>query len=106
MDHRVRIVFPGGDTREFEFTEQDLAGMDRRAAREWLDGEFQAAGCVPVNPVGKILIADTVLALAKAQSPKTFTAASAWGQKFLRAVAAAFDAPVLTIDLANQTLGY
>ncbi|HCX33692.1 MAG TPA: hypothetical protein DHV08_09075 [Rhodocyclaceae bacterium] len=106
MDCHLKIIFPDGASSEFEITAADLAGLDKSAAREWLNNEFQAAGCVPTNPVGKILIADTVLMLAKAQSPKTFRTPSAWGMQFLRNVAVAFGAPVLTIDLANQTLGY
>lgn len=106
MDCHLKIIFPDGATREFEFSAEELEGLTRQAAREWIGEQFQAAGCTPSNPVGKLLIADTVLILAKAQSPKTFLEPSEWGRQFLRAVAVAFGARAVTLDLANQVIGY
>ena len=84
----------------------DLAGMDARKAQEWLGREFEAAGCVPTNPVGKLLLADKILCLAKTQKDAVYAEPTPWVNSFVRAAAAAIGRAVLTIDLGNHSLGY
>jgi hypothetical protein len=106
MGCHVTIVTGNGERHEFELHDADLAGLDARKAQEWLGQEFESAGCVPTNPVGKLLLADKILCLAKTQKDSAYAAPTPWVISFLRAAAAAMGRPVLTIDLGNHSLGY
>ena len=106
MGCHVTIVTNNGERHEFELLDADLAGMDTRQAQEWLGQEFESAGCVPTNPVGKLLLADKILCLAKTQKESVYASPSPWVKSFVRASAAAIGRSVLTIDLGNHTLGY
>lgn len=106
MGCHVTIVAGSGERYEFELHDAELAGMEARAAQEWLGREFEAAGCVPTNPVGKLLLADKILCLAKTQKEAAYAEPSPWVKQFVRAAAAAIGRAVLTIDLANHALGY
>ena len=77
-----------------------------RTAQDWLGQEFEGAGCVPTNPVGKLLLADKILVLAKTQPPQGYAQPGPWLKDFLRAAACSLGRPALTIDLARHSLGY
>jgi hypothetical protein len=102
----LTIAFADGERLEFELHEADVARFSADAAHQWLGEEFEAAGCVPSNPMGKLLAADKVVGLAKAQPRRVFESPTAWTRDYLCAVAASLGRPVVTIDLANHTLGY
>lgn len=106
MGSHITVVTSGGERHEFELSDADLAGLTPQQAQEWLGREFEAAGCVPTNPVGKLLLADKILCLAKSQPEAVYAAPTAWVRDFLRAAAGAMGRPVLTIDLGNHALGY
>lgn len=106
MGCHVTIVAASGERYEFELHDADLAGLDARQAQEWLGQEFEAAGCVPTNPVGKLLLADKILCLAKTQKEAAYAEPSPWAKQFVRAAATAIGRAVLTIDLGNHSLGY
>ncbi len=106
MGCHVTIVTTKGERHEFELHDADLIGMDARKAQEWLGHEFESAGCVPTNPVGKLLLADKILCPAKTQKDAAYANPSPWVKSFVRAAAAAIDRSVLTIDLGNHSLGY
>mgnify|MGYP001185004758 CR=1 FL=1 len=106
MGCHVTVVTGKGERYELELHDSDLAGMDARKAQEWLGREFEAAGCVPTNPVGKLLLADKILCLAKTQQDSAYAEPTLWVNSFVRAAAAAIGRSVLTIDLGNHSLGY
>lgn len=106
MNSHVTVVLVNGERIEFELSDKELAGFEYRAAHDWLGREYEAAGCVPTNPMGKLLLADKVLSLAKSRPERIFTEPDAWTHTFLRAALRAIERPVLTIDLANNSLGY
>lgn len=106
MTSHVTVVLASGERVEFEISDQELAGFDHRAAHDWLGREYEAAGCVPTNPMGKLLLADKVVSLARSRPERMFTEPDAWTSTFLRAAVQAIERPVITIDLANNSLGY
>lgn len=106
MGCHVTVVTGNGERYEFELLDADLAGLDARKAQEWLGQEFEAAGCVPTNPVGKLLLADKILCLAKTQKESAYAEPTPWVNSFVRAAAAAIGRSVLTIDLGSHSLGY
>jgi hypothetical protein len=106
MACHLSIIFADGTQVDYQLSEAEVREVDSQVAHAWLDREFENAGCVPANPVGKLLTADKILGLAKAQSPRSFDPPSPWIKDFLRATAAALARPVITIDLGRYTLGF
>jgi hypothetical protein len=106
MSSHVTVVLANGERIEFEIADKEVAALEHRAAHDWLGREYEAAGCVPTNPMGKLLLADKVLSLARSRPERAFTEPDAWTQAFLRAALRAIERPVLTIDLGNNSLGY
>jgi hypothetical protein len=106
MACHLSVVFADGQRMDYELHDAEIARFGRDEAKNWLGQEFEAAGCVPSNPVGKLLLADRIIGLAKEQSKRDFDPPSPWMKEFLAATAAALNCPVVTIDLGNDTLGY
>jgi hypothetical protein len=106
MACHLTIAFADGERLEYELSDADVARFTPEAAHAWLGEEFEAAGCVPSNPMGKLLVADRIVGLAKAQPRRMFEPGNVWGQDFIRAAAAALRRPVVTIDLINHSLGF
>jgi hypothetical protein len=106
MACHLSIVFADGGQLDYELSDADIGGMTAVAAHEWLDREYEAAGCVPSNPVGKLLMADKIVSLAKSQSRRAFDPPTPWVMDFLRATAAALERPLVTIDFGRHSLGY
>jgi hypothetical protein len=106
MACHLAVVFADGERLDYELSDADVSRFDQDAAHAWLGEEFEAAGCVPSNPVGKLLLADKIVSLAKAQSRRIFDPPTPWMKDFLAATAAALRCPVVTIDVGNHTLGY
>jgi hypothetical protein len=106
MACHLSVVFADGAQIDYELSDAEMGGLDAQSAHAWLDQEYEAAGCVPSNPVGKLLMADKIVSLAKSQSRRAFDPPSPWIKDFLRATAAALDRPVITIDCGLHTLGF
>ncbi len=102
----LTIVGSKGRRYEFELTDNDLAGFDAQQARHWLGDEFARAGCVPTHPVGKLLLADEILCLARTRDEAVYARLTPWSRTFICAAAVAIGRPVLTLDLATHSLGY
>ncbi len=68
------VVVSFGEGREYEFrvTQADLAAQDADAARQWFEHEFVVLECTPSNPVGKLLIVDQILNVAKYAGENAF----------------------------------
>jgi len=106
MACHLSVVFADGEQLDYELSDAELGGMTVAAAQDWLDREYEAAGCVPTNPVGKLLMADKIVGLAKSQSRRAYSPPGAWVKDFLRATAVALQRPVVTIDFGRHTLGF
>lgn len=106
MACHLSVVFADGQRVDYELHDAEIARFDRDEAKNWLGREFEAAGCVPSNPVGKLLLADRIVGLAKEQPRRDFDPPSPWMKDFLAAAAAALDRPVVIIDLASDSLGF
>jgi len=105
MSCRITVVLADGERLEFDVPVREAA-WDSHAAHEWLAREFENAGCEPANPVGKLLLADKVLSLAKTVPFSAFAEPTPWLRDYFKAVACAIGRPVVTIDLAGNSLGY
>lgn len=106
MTCHVSVVFDDGQRIDYEVHDAEIARFSREEAKNWLGREFEAAGCVPSNPVGKLLLADRIIGLVKEQPKRDFDPPGPWMKDFLAATAAALACPVVTIDLGADTLGF
>lgn len=106
MSCHLSVIFDDGVRLDYEIHDAEIARFGRDEAKDWLGSEFEAAGCVPSNPMGKLLLADRVIGLAKEQPRRDFDPPSSWMKDFLAATAAALGSPVVTIDLGNDSLGF
>jgi hypothetical protein len=106
MSCRITILFNDGQAFEAQVDDADAARFSHDSAHQWLGREFEEAGCVPSNPMGKLLAADKIVTLAKSRTRAAFESRSAWVKDYLAATAAALGRPMVTINLADHTLGY
>lgn len=106
MSRRVIVSF-GQDT-EFEFfvSAADVAALTADAARQWFDREFVALECDVPSPIGKVLIADRVLSVAKYAGAERFRDQHEWALEFARNTAVMLDRDLVRVDVPNYTVGY
>jgi hypothetical protein len=100
------MLFSDGQELETQVTDTEIARFTHATAHQWLGREFEEAGCVPGNPMGKLLAADKIVGLAKSRTRAVFESNSPWVRDYFGATAAALEKPLVTINLADHTLGY
>ncbi|AWI76188.1 hypothetical protein CEW83_13960 [Parazoarcus communis] len=105
MSQTVIVSF--GEDREYEFLvhDADVAGMEREQARSWLAKEFEDLECTPSNPMGKILVLDMILNVAKYGGEHRFEQGGDWAKKFAAVTAVVLARPVMKVDVSNFTVG-
>ncbi|MCX8086435.1 MAG: hypothetical protein N3C63_05960 [Rhodocyclaceae bacterium] len=101
MSSIVSVVFDGN--REYELIAQ--AGGSREEASRWLDEQWQALECEPANPMGKVLLLDKILCVAKYAGEDRFAAGGEWAKRYANAVATLLERPVVRIDVAARVVG-
>lgn len=101
------VIVSFGENREYELTvnDADTAGLARDQARAWLSKEFEDLECTPSNPMGKVLVLDMILNVAKYGGEHRFQQAGEWARKFAAVTAVALARPVMRVDVANFTVG-
>lgn len=106
MQHHVIVSF--GDDREFEYRipAAAKAGQAADEARRWFEREFVDLECDLPTPIGKVLLADRVLSVAKYAGERRFREDQDWAQQFARNAAAVLGRELVRVDVANYTLGY
>ncbi|QEL65442.1 hypothetical protein OTERR_19660 [Oryzomicrobium terrae] len=106
MQYDVVVVYGRDREYTFRFTEADLQGTSDTDARRWFDKEFVDLECEPTNPMGKVLIIDKILNVAKYGGEARFGAGNTWGQTFARNTAAALQRPTVRIDVPAFQIGF
>ncbi len=104
MDHQASIIMPGGNRYDIHLAADEVAAVDATTARAMIGEAFAEAGLETTNPVGKILLVDQILLLAREHKEALWAAPDTRTKLFLVAVLAALRRPTVTIDLANQRL--
>jgi hypothetical protein len=107
-DMLQHVIVSFGDDKEFEYkvTAADLAGLKAEDARKWLDREFEDLECDVPNPIGKVLLVDRILSVAKYAGERRFREHRDWAEQFARNAAAVMGREVVRVDVANYTVGY
>lgn len=106
MRHHVIVSFGKDNDLEFKFTSEDVAGTTADEARGWFDREFVALECDVPTPVGKILLADRILSVAKYAGERRFREQHDWAQRFAHHAARLLGRELIRVDVAGYTIGY
>ena len=75
-------------------------------ARRWFDNEFSVLECEPSNPMGKVLILDKILNVAKYGGEQRFFDGKEWAKTFARNAALALGRDTVKVDLVDFSIGY
>ncbi len=105
MTHSITVAFGPGRDYEFTVSAEEKSGMSRDQARAWLAKEFESLECTPTNPMGKVLVLDMILNVAKYGGEARFQAGGEWAQQFAQTVAVCLDRPALRVDVPGFIVG-
>ncbi len=103
MRSEVFVRLEGG--QEYRFSVDEGQAMPHDLARIWLDGQFVELGCEPLRATGKVLLADKLIAIARAAGA-TLLDDPQWSAGFARAAGAALARPVVRLDVPSMTVSY
>ena len=105
--HQNVIVSFGNDKRfEYKLTPENLAGYTGDQARKWFDREFQELECDVPTPMGKVLLVDRILSVARYGGERRFRDNAEWGEQFARNAAVMTGREVLRVDVEKNTIAY
>lgn len=105
MFYTVTVSFGPNSEYEFKFLDQDVQTQPREEASHWLHREFEALECAPRNPVGKILLLDMILDVAKYGGEDRFAAGGDWAKRFALCCAATLKRDTIRVDVLNLVIG-
>ncbi|ATE61916.1 hypothetical protein [Thauera sinica] len=105
MSYQVIVSFGAGREYEFAVHDAEVAGLTKDQARAWLAQEFDALECTPSNPMGKVLVLDMILNVAKYGGEPRFQQAGDWARQFARAAAAVLERPAIRVDVKGFVVG-
>lgn len=101
MSSIVSVVFDRN--REYELIAH--AGSSHEEANDWLNAQWAELECEPSNPMGKVLILDKILSVARHGGEKRFAEPGEWSQRYANAVATVLERPVVRVDVADRSVG-
>ncbi len=106
MHQNVIVSFGEDNEVEFKVTADDLKGLTADKARQWLAREFEALECEVPTPIGKVLLADLILSVAKYSGERRFKKEHDWAEQFARNAAVLMGRNVVRVDVANYAISY
>ena len=105
MRGTVIVSFGRGREYELRITAGDKPLPTEQEGELWLSQQFEEFGCTPRSVVGKVLVLDKVLEVARAASEKRFAGDIAWAERYARAVLAILKRESVRVDVAENTVG-
>jgi hypothetical protein len=105
--HQHVIVSFGNDKRfEYKLTSEDTSGLTADAARKWFDREFVELECDVPAPMGKVLLVDRILSVARYSGERRFREHPDWAVQFARNAVAMTGREVLRVDVEKNAISY
>jgi hypothetical protein len=101
MSSIVKVVFDR--VQEYELIAH--TGISRDEAGQWLNAQWEELECETTNPMGKVLVLDKILGIAKYAGEKRFAEAGEWARHYANAVAAVLQRPAVRVDVADHAIG-
>lgn len=106
MLYHVTVIFGKDKEYEFKMSDADLSGRSAEEARRWFDKEFTDLECEPSNPVGKVLIIDKILSVARYGGEARFVDRKDWALDFVRYAALALGRDTIRVDVSSFSISY
>ncbi|GAA5185088.1 hypothetical protein GCM10025771_40690 [Niveibacterium umoris] len=102
------LIVSFGEGRDYEFhaSDDELAAIETRAARQWFDREFVELECTPTNPMGKLLIVDQILNVGKYGGEARFAQPGDWAVVYARNTLKIVGRPHVRVDTAGWAISY
>lgn len=105
--HQHVIVSFGADKRfEYKLTPEDVAGISADQARRWFDRQFEELECDVPTPMGKVLLVDRILSVARYAGEPRFRERADWAGQFARHAAVMTGREVLRVDVEKNAISY
>ena len=104
MQGSVIVVFAHDREYELRLTAGDEPLPAAAEADLWLSQQFEEFGCTPRSLVGKVLVLDKVLEVARAAGEKRFASDIAWAELYARAVLATLKRAIVRVDIEENTV--
>lgn len=105
MSYIIIVSFDPNKEYEIMLHDNDIQGMDKEQARAWLAKEFEEMECVPSNPMGKVLLLDMILNVARYGGEERFEEHGEWARHYAIAIAVVLERPVIKVDVNNFVVG-
>lgn len=106
MHQNVIVSFGKDKVFDFKLTPDDLAGCTGEQARKWFDRQFQELECDVPSPMGKVLVVDRILSVAKYAGERRFRDDADWAQQFARNAAVMLGREVIRVDVDKYSIEY
>lgn len=105
MRSEITVVF---DTRRRVDLQTDVEPTPQaaEAARQWFDQTWEALGCEPLRPSGKVLLLDKIMGVADALGHDVLSGHDGRATDFARQTALALNKARITVDLPGLSVGY
>jgi hypothetical protein len=101
MSTIVTVVFDR--QRPVELIGHPLASRDE--ASRWLDGQWDELGCETSNPMGKVLLLDKIIRVARDAGERRFAEAGEWARRYADVLATLLERPAVRVDIADNVVG-
>jgi hypothetical protein len=106
MRYQVIVSFGKDKEYAYEFSQGDLDEASADEARRWFDKEFSELKCEPTNRVGKVLIIDKILNVARKGGEQRFIDGKSWATTFARYTALTLGRDTIRVDVEDLSIGY
>jgi hypothetical protein len=106
MRHHVIVSFGPGNDLELDFPAADLAGRDASGAHRWFAREFEALECPITSPIGKVLLVDLIMGVARASGEGRFRDEPGFAAEYARNAAVLLRRDLIRVDIPGSTVGY
>lgn len=105
MAYQVVVAFGDNKIHEINLLDGDLIGLVRDQATHWMDEEWVRLECETSNPVGKTLVLDKILGIARSAGERRFAEDPEWARQYARCVVLLLDRLVVRVDVAEMRVG-
>lgn len=106
MFYYVTVVFGKEHEYQYKLSSAELAESSPEEARRWFDREYSQLKTDAHNPVGKVLIIDKILDVARAGGEQQFADGQSWAAKFARYTALALGRDMVRVDVPAYAISY
>jgi len=106
MHQNVIVSFGKDKVFDYKLTLGDLAGYTGEQARKWFDLQFRELECDVPSPMGKVLVADRILSVAKYAGERRFREQPEWAAVFARNAAVMMGREVIRVDVDKYSIEY